>query len=291
MDVDVVQSDDVAQSRNMGKHDGSVHAIVFLPDGKRFVSTSGDHSVRLWDIATGEMLVLAKAENLKGDQLSVSPDGQEIAMTGDLKEICTIGVTSREVKTIVKSDGNITGVRYSPDGRFLAYSDLGSIYLLDRRTNQTRTLATVDGINSIAFSPDGSHLASTSAIYTSGASKVNTRILFWNVETGGVRTIASWEETENPFSSVKISGDGKLLAAINYDYVGVWDITTAEQLKFNHARRSRVPAPILALNSPGVFTIPMSGIAFSGDSRRLATVDRDGYIGLWRLYGGKPNKQ
>jgi WD40 repeat protein len=30
-------------------HTGYVHAVVFSPDGKRLMSGSGDHTVRIWE--------------------------------------------------------------------------------------------------------------------------------------------------------------------------------------------------------------------------------------------------
>jgi WD40 repeat protein len=38
-------------------HEGAVNSVVFSPDGQRIISGSSDHTLRIWDVKTGEQLV------------------------------------------------------------------------------------------------------------------------------------------------------------------------------------------------------------------------------------------
>ena len=61
-------------------HQGRVQSLAFLPDGRRIVSGSADHTVRIWNLETGQTIVGPLAGHRSGiPSLAVSPDGRFIA--------------------------------------------------------------------------------------------------------------------------------------------------------------------------------------------------------------------
>ncbi len=63
-------------------HAAEVNAVRFTPDGRRLLTASSDHTLKLWDVSLGlEVLTLKSAFGL--DSLSMSRDGSVLAAGGD----------------------------------------------------------------------------------------------------------------------------------------------------------------------------------------------------------------
>ena len=159
--------------------------------------------------------------------------------------------------------GRISGnIAYSPNGtRFAVASSIG-IWLYDTTTYQEVALLTghSDGVSSVAFSPDGSTLAS--------GSDDNT-IRLWNATNGNpIRTL---EEHTRAVRSVAFSPDGSTLASGSDNTIRLWSATNGN--------------PIRTLKHTG----NVSSVAFSPDGSTLASAwGWDNTIRLWNATNGNP---
>jgi WD40 repeat protein len=85
------------------------------------VSASGDHTVRLWDSATGACQhILAGHEYGVVNAVSFSPDGKMLASGSDDK---TLRLWDTETGFCLKLEGHtasITTMSFSPDGKMIA---------------------------------------------------------------------------------------------------------------------------------------------------------------------------
>ena len=112
--------------------------------------------------------------------------------------------------------GTITGeIAYSPDGARLAVASSIGTWLYDTQTHQAVALFTghMDGVGSVAFSPDGNTLAS-------GGGEIH----LWDVVTGQHQHTLTG-------SSVAFSPDGRTIASSGRwqdDTVRLWDTVTGE---------------------------------------------------------------
>jgi WD40 repeat protein len=118
----------------------------------------------------------------------------------------------------------------------------------------------VDGAQSLAFSPDGKHLAS------GGADGV---LQVWEVETG--REVLTLRGYGRPVRQVVFSPDGKRLASAGADdKVRVWDTASGQEI-------------LTIIGHAG----PVSGLAFQAAGKRLATAGEDKTVKLWDAATGQ----
>ncbi len=110
----------------MKGHTEAVYSVAFTPDGKYVVSGSGDHTLKVWDSATGKEIKSFGGptghQNLVMS-VSVNPDGSLIASGGtDNTAKIWDFPSSTSLRSLAKSEGaSILAV--SPDGAKLAGGD------------------------------------------------------------------------------------------------------------------------------------------------------------------------
>jgi hypothetical protein len=148
------------------RHAGWVISVAFSPDGKRLATGSEDHTVKLWDAATGQELLSLKGHADVVSSLAFSPDGKRLASGSWDKTVKLWDVTTgQELATLRGHSGMVTSVIFSPDGkRIVSGSHDTTVKLWDVTIGQVVT--TLKGhssaVWSVAFSPNGKILASGS---------------------------------------------------------------------------------------------------------------------------------
>ena len=151
-------------------HTDGVRGLAFSPDGTTLASGSDDSTLRLWDVATGDMLTTLTGHTDDVESVAFSPDGTTLA-SGSYREIRLWEVATGDTLKTLTSWGY--RVVFSPDGTTLA-SVSGEIRLWDVATGEMLTTLTghTSRVESLAFSPDGTTLASGSGDGT---------VLLWNL--------------------------------------------------------------------------------------------------------------
>jgi WD40 repeat protein len=165
-------------------HTGDINSVVFSPDAKLLASASGsrewdiaedDHTVRLWDVATGVQQAVFQNDLGGVFDLAFSPDGTSLAAAvGDRVVSVWNFRTDQLVASFFHTDW-ATAVAFSPDGTLLASGtkDLftngegdDGVWLWDITQPQT-PLIVLNGhkapVNDVVFDPDGTLVASASA--------------------------------------------------------------------------------------------------------------------------------
>ena len=149
-------------------------SLTFSPDSKLLASSSGEmwgeHTLRMWRVATGALLYKVAAGAGAGVDVTFSPDGKMMATTGN--QISTFDVrTGRSLHTfdvskyVYETAEFGTTASFSPDGKILLGIVGGgrSVALLwDAPTGREIPLfrASHDEASTVGFSSDGKYLAS-----------------------------------------------------------------------------------------------------------------------------------
>ena len=140
-------------------HTDGVISVAFSPDGQRLASVGFDHTVKIWDSATGKELFALKGHSSGVRSVAFSPDAQRLA-SGGLDSTLKIwdSATGKELLSLKGPGGGVVCVVFSPDGQRLA-SVSGGQPVQIRDTATGKELLTLKGhtgqIMSAAFSPDG----------------------------------------------------------------------------------------------------------------------------------------
>src|SRR5262249_48526992 len=104
-----------------GHRDG-VWAFTFSPDGRRLASVGEDNLARLWDAATGALLVTCRGHTSKVLGAAFSPDGARLVTTssdGTVRQWDTR--TGGEAEAPYdRHSGEVAAAVYSPDGQLVA---------------------------------------------------------------------------------------------------------------------------------------------------------------------------
>jgi len=253
-------------------HVNSVWMVAFSPDGKTLASASGDHTIRLWDVATRQPL----GQPLTGHEHEVfsvafSPDGKTLVSSSS-GTIRLWDVATRQPlgQPFTGYSEWVHSVAFSPDGKSLVSVDAdGPIQLWDVATRQPVGQPLIDQVNPmlcVAFSPDGKTLASGNSDRT---------IQLWDVATRqplGQPVIA---HSVNVYS-IAFSPDGKTLASGSRDKtIRLWDVATLQPLG----------QPLIG-HGGSVYSV-----AFSPDGKTLASGSGDQTIRLWDVASRKPQGQ
>jgi WD40 repeat protein len=98
-----------------------VRSVAFSPDGRLLVSGSNDHTIRLWEVSTGQCLkVLQKKEMALTYPVAFCPDGHMIAHASNDHTIQLWNINEeRLIRPLQGHSGNVTSLAFSADGSLL----------------------------------------------------------------------------------------------------------------------------------------------------------------------------
>jgi WD40 repeat protein len=143
--------------RTFEGHSGRVETVAFSPDGARIASGSCDHTIKLWDVASGHLLRTFEGHSDCVQSVAFSPDSARIA-SGSVDGTIKLwdAASGRLLRTFEGHSGRVASVAFSPDGARIASGSWDhTVKLWDAASGALlATLFTYDG-KGIGFTPDG----------------------------------------------------------------------------------------------------------------------------------------
>ncbi|MDI3418714.1 nSTAND1 domain-containing NTPase [Streptomyces luteolus] len=240
--------------------DGMVSSVRFSPDGRTIAASSNESpKVLLWDARSHRRLATLDRHTRPVYAVRFSPDGKTLATSSYIDDTTRLW-NVRTHEHLASLDGGSSWADFSPDGRTLVTGSFQSsdVRLWDARTH--RRLGTIDAVSktvsSVAFSPDGSTLA------TAGW---DGELRLWDVQR---RRLTAEIAGHTDFAqSVTFSPDGKTLASSGRDATArLWDVRS-------HRRIATLTG----------HTGPVWSAVVSPDGKTLATTSDDRTVRLWDM--------
>jgi WD40 repeat protein len=238
---------------------------AFSPDAS-FLLASEYESLARYEVPSGRRTAFREGV---GRHIVIRPDGLEAACFGEDGAHLVDPVTLKDRLVLPALGRRWTSLAYSADSRVIAIGWEGSVALHDVRTGKrlNPTAGHESDVSSLAFTPDGSCLAS---------GDVAGNVHLWDPATGGLlRSLRA----EGPISCLAFSPDGRQLAVGHGNSSGnhrtlcrarVWDLSTGgERLSI----------------SPHLHGV--TGIAFTPDAKTLVTAGSDDRVRWWGLATGR----
>jgi WD40 repeat protein len=229
----------------------------------------------------------APIDNAEVMAVAFSPDGKRMAAAiADRHPVVKPGLvavwdvlTGEEKLQLRGHEHTVTGVTYSPDGKWLASCDAqqldvrGNVKVWNASNGQESMHGTKltgeRGVHQVEFSPDSKYLAAAAGV-----------IKVWRTSDWKAVDVRNTGSRRN-FKGVTFSPNGQYLAGLNSARLLVWNFSTWEPVTFGGGWMQADSVRATGGN-----------VAFSPTGRRLATVvpgslKKTGQIELWDLTTGQ----
>lgn len=239
--------------------------VVLSPDGNLITSTGNDRTVQVWNVLTRSKIFTYRGHSGVVKSLAWSSDGSRIASGGDDGKIWIWNTISGGYILTISKESKTNALLWSPDDQYIASTavhwgyEYTNSYVIVHSARDGRQRGYYQGqqvanqIYRLMWSPDGN-----SIVFWDTNECVN--IFHWHSSYGTNQPIFAY------VGHSELSPNGKIIATASDDKtLQIWNASNG-MLLFTY------------LGHPGKVT----AIAWSPDSRRVATGTDEGIVRIWQ---------
>jgi WD40 repeat protein len=261
---------DLTLANTLTVHTGAVFAIAISSDGQTFASGSGDQTIKLWKLDTGELLRIFPGQQT-GQQpghkdavvaVAISPDSKTLVSASRDQTVKVWNLQTGALLHTFPHPEILKSIAISPDNQTVATGgEDHRIRIWNLKTGQL--LDTFDeplpgvGVEAVAITPDGRVLVSGSEDRT---------VKLWDLKTH--KRLYTLVGHSSEVETIAISPNGQTIASGGRDGIFLWNRETG----------------MLRLTFPQPSALTRS-LVFSPDGRTLISGHEDNTIKLWNLDG------
>jgi hypothetical protein len=252
--------------RALPRHDGAVRALAVTPDGSRLVTGGDDHTIRIWNLASGRLERTLQGHTDSVQAVAITPDGRRIVSGGKYDVVRVWDFASGQFEHTIAGQAGCRAVyamAVTGDGKRVVLGGAGAVVqvwdLVGGRVEHSLR-STDSTVRTVAITPDGKFALSGGDAGT---------IQVWDLDTGlPVRALNGYTR---PVLAIAVTPDGRRVVSGGHDNtVQVWDLETGrlERTLWGH-------------------TGPVDAVAVTPDGRRIVSGGLDRKVRMWDLSGGE----
>ncbi|MCI5149415.1 MAG: hypothetical protein D3916_08510, partial [Candidatus Electrothrix sp. MAN1_4] len=255
-----VSSKKSANDRRFTLFKRATRGVSFSPDGKILAAASGKKIIQLWDIATGKKLTSLKAHRECINCLMFSPDSKKIASVSK-STIEIFDIINERKLSVFKESKYIFSLAFSPDGKILASTSGGLV----SSGNICLRDITTGRENNIYHERAVFGVAFSPDGETIASASGDGAVRIWDIDS--CKGLAIFTDHDGPVFSVVFSPDGKKIASASGDgTVRIWDISSGEKIA------------VFMGHEGAVFNL-----SFNADGRTITSASDDKTVRLWEI--------